>query len=74
MTKTLSEVDSVYKQIQNLSKAERLEYCENLIDRSQKILSRNIGFLTKDQKDHLSEIISLAQEETQLMQKENNST
>lgn len=63
MHKTLGEIDVLYRQINNLSKMERIEYCESIIDKTQKILSKNPGLLTSKQKEHLSEIISLAQKE-----------
>lgn len=71
MLKSLGEVDILYQQIESLSKAERIKYCENLIDKTQKILSKNPGLLTGKQKEHLSEIISLAQKEIKRLNKSN---
>ncbi|MEW6468334.1 MAG: hypothetical protein AB1458_05380 [Bacteroidota bacterium] len=64
MNRSLKELDSVYdKVISALPEYERLTYCEQLIDRTQKTLLHNKKFLTKAIQDHLSNIIAAAQQE-----------
>jgi hypothetical protein len=44
--KTIEQIDSLYQNtISKLPKKERMEYCENLIDRAQRNLARNKKFI-----------------------------
>lgn len=62
--KSLSELDQNYKQkSQYFSVDEKINYCNDLIDRFQNIVSKNKAFLSERVKQEFVDIISSAQEE-----------
>jgi hypothetical protein len=69
MELSLAKIDTVYQQIQSLTLEERIIYCENLIDRTQNILSKNAGLLTVSQKQSLQQVILVAQKELKKLRK-----
>lgn len=62
--RSLSELDQNYKQkSQHFSLDEKMDYCNDLIDRFQNIVSKNRAFLSERVKQEFADIISSAQEE-----------
>lgn len=59
-------MDSVYENtISKLPKKERIEYCENLIDKAQLNLVRNKKHINKNLEEQLYQLILAAQTELQ---------
>lgn len=64
MLESLNEIDPVYANvIHHMSVAERIAYCEQLIDKTQSFLANNNKFLGQEIKQKNLEIISRSQGE-----------
>lgn len=72
MPASLSEIDSLYKDtISKLTKENRIEYCEHLIDNIQLKFMRNKNLMSAQLKEQLIEIIEAASNELLAIEKEN---
>lgn len=70
MGKELETLDSTYlRKVCKLSVAERIDYCENLIDKVQLSLIRNKKLLSKTMQAQLSDIIDSARMEIKTLKK-----
>jgi hypothetical protein len=63
MIKDLKETDPGYKRIGQSEKKERIAYCEQLIDKTQKRLAQNNQLISQKQKEQMTEVIMSAQRE-----------
>lgn len=69
---SLSDLDPNYKQKSlKFSDEEKKEYCFELIDRFQKIVSKNRNFLSERLKKEFADLIRAAQEEIKRLEEKN---
>ncbi|MBL7910926.1 MAG: hypothetical protein JNJ41_07725 [Bacteroidia bacterium] len=64
MTKHITELDSIYANVfKNMTIAERIDYCNSLINSTQTFLLKNSQFLNDNIKSKSNEIVQAAMEE-----------
>jgi dihydroneopterin aldolase len=62
--RTLQDLDVNYKRMsENISNEEKLNYCNDIIDRFQNIIEKNRAYLSERVKNEFSELIGAAQGE-----------